>query len=382
MLGAASVGALAACWGGRSAGKMAWNEAPQVAAPLASEPTAETRSVVLVALDGVRWQEIFGGVDPELAARAGMAPREVIAADALLPNLYERMVRRGAALGAPGHGAEVRASGPNFISLPGYREMFSGAPDDRCTTNDCAPTDRKTIVDHIRDVSGRDEDVAVLSSWNMIDRAATGRPGRVVVSTGSTAGATRSKARVSERCAALLAEGERAAPWPGGDGYRPDRVTAPLALAYLEDARPRFLFVGLGDPDELAHASDYRGYLGSLQAADRFLGDLFALLDRSGEQGASTTVIVTTDHGRAANFHAHGGRSPESARVFLLAAGGAVPALGYVDAAPGRSLSSVAPTVLGLLGLGDSSGALDEPWLTAGVSPPWGPDARLSVRAR
>lgn len=346
----------------RSAPALALRPAPEA---------RETHAVVLVVLDGVRWQEVFLGADRAQLRRTGSPSDGALSAEELMPNLYRHIIARGFAIGAPGHGASFDATGPSFVSMPGYREIFSGAPDSTCKNNHCPRIDRITLVDQIRDASERDEDAAVIASWDLLDRTASSRPQRAVVSAGREVGSNRDRiTAASERCAALLAEGERAAPWPGHEGYRPDRITAPLALAYLEDARPRFLFVGLGDTDELAHASDYRGYLGALQGADRFLGDLAATLDRLGLL-ETTTILVTTDHGRAWNFHSHGRTEPESGRVFLAAAGGAVPTVGYAEARGGRTLSAVAPTILGLLGLGGASGALDEPWLQARRSAPW-----------
>ncbi|MCS6900538.1 MAG: alkaline phosphatase family protein [Polyangiaceae bacterium] len=325
----------------------------------------QTRSVVLVVLDGVRWQEIFLGTDRAQLRKIGASSTDALSAEQLLPNLY-RLISRGFALGAPGHGAPISASGPYFISMPGYREIFSGEPDSTCTSNTCPRIDRLTIVDRIRAASGRDEDAAVIASWDVLDRTAVFNPDSVVISTGQTLGANQHRiAAASPRCAELLREGRRAGAWPGHGGYRPDRITAPLALAYLEAVRPRFLFVGLGDTDEFAHASDYRGYLDALRAADRFLGDLSATLERL-DLLETTSILVTTDHGRAWNFHSHGRSEPESGRVFLIGAGGAIPTVGYAEARSGVTLSAVAPTILGLLGVGSAPGAVEEPWMAAG----------------
>ena len=78
--------------------------------------------VVLVVLDGVRWQDVFEGVDPELARRHGVPAAEVVPASALVPNLYRLAETRGAMIGAPGQGAPINATGPNYVSLPGYME--------------------------------------------------------------------------------------------------------------------------------------------------------------------------------------------------------------------------------------------------------------------
>jgi hypothetical protein len=307
-----------------------------------------TTPVILVVLDGVRWQEVFGGIDPRLAATHRAGP--VVGARSLLPSLYAALDARGAAVGAPGYGV-IAASGPNFVSLPGYTEIFGGRPPDGCQDNECAGASGPTIVDAVRDRAGSDSDVAVIASWAPIARAATRMPSRIVLSAGrqDVAGAHFLVDDTSTR--EVLDEGAHADPRPGHDGFRPDRYTAELALRYLESRRPAFLFVGLGEPDEYAHADDYRGYLASLRAADDFFGRLFAVLDRMGDRGRRSLVLVTADHGRAHDYRDHGAGLPESARVWLLALGGPVHARGFVQGPAARRLADVAPTIRQVVGL-------------------------------
>src|SRR5262249_17750956 len=115
--------------------------------------------------------------------------------------------------------------------------------------------------------------------------------------------------------------------------------------------------IGLGDMDEYAHKNDYRDYIASMQAADRTIGDVMNAVDAMGERGKRTTIMVTADHGRSDGFRSHGGDSPESARVFLIAAGGDIAQKGFVDAPKKRYLADVAPTMRNLLGLPQKSGA-------------------------
>src|SRR5678815_4769572 len=75
---------------------------PPLVAPRA--PAARTRNLILVTIDGVRWQDLFGG-----------APCHT-------PNL-RALGEAGVALGE--HAAPVMSSGPRFVSLPGYRETVS-----------------------------------------------------------------------------------------------------------------------------------------------------------------------------------------------------------------------------------------------------------------
>src|SRR5262245_49738743 len=86
--------------------------------------------VVIVTIDGVRWQEIFHGTDPEYAE-----PPRVDPPQSIVPNLYRLGTERGAFIGASGHGL-IEASGPEYISLPGYSEIFSGRSNHGCASNE------------------------------------------------------------------------------------------------------------------------------------------------------------------------------------------------------------------------------------------------------
>ena len=310
-----------------------------------------TENVVLVTIDGVRWQDVFGGVDPAMATMAGMRADDVVDAEGLMPNLYA-LARAGAVSGAPGHGRAMTATGPNYVSLPGYLEIFTGSRDVGCRTNGCDATKMRTFLDAARDnLAVRDEDIAVISSWDALARAASSAPHRIAMSAGRTGGVSREKVRVDDVAARLVDEGATAAAAPGDGDYRPDAYTAAIALRYLDVVRPRVMAVGLGDTDEYAHAGDYASYIQAIRRADQFLGDLRMHLKQMGKYGEQTTIVVTCDHGRSSGFTDHGWDAPESGRVWLITSGGAVPALGYLDEGGAEHLADIAPTLEALLGM-------------------------------
>ena len=349
------IGRAGATWGASPTPRVPPREASSfetTAGP--SERAAEERAesaVVLVVLDGVRWQEVFGGADRAMAEERGLNPLAWASPRALMPNLQRLLDTRAIALGAPGVGPHVTATGPQFISMPGYLEIFAGHPDPGCDSNDCARPPTRTVVDDVLESSGAD-DVAVVSSWPSIARAASADASRLVVSAGRKRVERGEVLRADEATAALLEHGAGLKAFPGDGDYRPDAMTGRVALRVLETERPRFLFVGLGDADEYGHRNDYHGYLEAVHASDAFLGDLFATLDQMGARGRHTTVLVTADHGRAYDFKDHGGRYPESGRVWLVAGGGDVHGHGLVAASRRHTLSDLAPTVRALLGIG------------------------------
>jgi hypothetical protein len=288
----------------------------------AVDPLAGSGPVILVTIDGARWQEIFEGSDTELSQVPHRRSRD------LVPHLDRLAHESGAAVGAPGRGA-IRATGPNFVSLPGYTEIFTGRAPIGCQDNTCATIATPTLLDEVHAAGGK---VAAFGSWELLERAISARPGSFVVSCGRSGDTS-------------------VDPWPGSGDFRPDRLTAKLALHHLETEMPDVLYVGLGEPDEYGHRGDYEGYLRALGEADAFVGELTAALGRMGKRGADTHLFVTADHGRASSFKHHGGGAPESARVWLIASGPSVVARGRVVSARERHLADVAPTLRRVIGL-------------------------------
>ena len=112
-----------------------------------SRPPGRTRNLVLITIDGVRWQEVFGGVDAQRARAARLPSCQVLSAAELLPNL-QLFAEGGISVGAPG-GSPMVASGPNFVSLPGYREILTGRAPRAATTTSAAHTAEPTLLDEL-----------------------------------------------------------------------------------------------------------------------------------------------------------------------------------------------------------------------------------------
>jgi hypothetical protein len=313
------------------------------------ENAHESTRLVLVTIDGVRWEDVLGGPDVTSASSPSPEPEA-------MPTLKRLVRERGIALGGPGCAHDVRASGPNFVSLPGYLEMFTGKTSS-CTHNYCPPVSTDTVIDEARAAAHREGDVAVFASWNKYGYAAAHDRRAIVMSTGASAISLRA-AKQDERLKFLLQVGQANAGFPGHVDYRPDLYTGRIALRYLETLTPRLLVVGLGDADEQAHRGDIPGYRRAIQRADDFIADLDRTLARMGEDGKKTAVIVTTDHGRAHSLRAHGASFPESQRVFVAAFGAGIAHRGVTCATEPLRLSHIAGVMRTLLALDDKRGPL------------------------
>jgi len=306
---------------------------------------ATSEIVVVMALDGVRWQEILKGVDPHFGKNVDRRRITSNAPEAVTPNLHAIAKRGGVLLGSDD--ARISASSPSTVSLPGYSEIFSGRTP-LCASNDCGPTQHETLLDEWHTARPKAR-LAVVSSWSRIPYAAAKNTAPLDISAGRSLVTNKDALCATPELCEELENGRRIAAWPGDGDYRPDHATARVALAYLRANKPHFAFIGLGDTDEHAHHGDYPSYLNALHSADEVLGAVYQWLQEQERNGTRTLLIVTADHGRSSGFSQHT-NCPEAARVWALIAGSGVTARER-PLTLGHRLADIAPTIREFVGL-------------------------------
>src|SRR5262249_14452721 len=105
-------------------------------------------NVLVVTLDGFRWQEVFAGADEsllndktggvrDLAGLKRRYWRDTPAArrEALLPFFWGNIAKHGQVFGNPARKAAARSTNGLKFSYPGYSEMFCGLVDPRIDSN-------------------------------------------------------------------------------------------------------------------------------------------------------------------------------------------------------------------------------------------------------
>ncbi|MBL8956879.1 MAG: alkaline phosphatase family protein [Myxococcaceae bacterium] len=252
-------------------------------------PNAPTgHSVVLVTLDGVRWQELFLGEDPLLVRE----PKPIF------ERFWAELAPRGQVYGDPTNGEDVRAATATNASLPAYMSLYAEVAQG-CFTNECGRIGVRTLADRLHDELGfAREQVQVIAAWRKLELAVSSRDEVAEVEAG-----------------AVNAPGEGHAPERAliAEGYESDRLPV-LALREKLPERPRFLHLALWDSDRYGHQGDYARYVNVLRAYDRLLIEISEGLDDQ------TALVVTTDHGRgiADQWSEHGPQLPASSRVWAF----------------------------------------------------------------
>jgi hypothetical protein len=319
--------------------------------------------VLIVTMDGVRWQEVFGGATRELiSAKAGGVAdttgllrrfwRESAEArrTALMPFLWSTISGEGRLLGDSTVGSVVRITNGKWFSYPGYNELLTGAADDRIDSNDKIPNPNISVLEWLNRQAGFRNRVAAFASWDVLPFILnTERSGLPANGDGPPVRNPRTDVeRTMNDLAALLP--------PYWGNVRFDAVTMQGALHYLKTRKPRVLYVMLGDTDEWAHERRYDLYLDAANRGDRFLKILWESIQTMPEYRGKTALLVATDHGRGAgeDWTDHGRKVPAAERIwFGLLGPGLVPSGGQSSAINQGSFtqSQFAATIAAAVGL-------------------------------
>ena len=322
-----------------------------------------TENVVLVTLDGMRWQEVFGGADsslfrqsknyftdrPALQRQFGEGTPEQRRA-ALMPFLWGTVAQQGQLYGNRSAGSLVNVTNNEWFSYPGYNELLTGAADNvRIRSNDAVPNPNVSVLEVLNQQPAFRGKVAAFGSWEIfpaiLNEKRSGLPVNAGMRPAAGPGLTPRELLLNE----LLVT----APSPFGE-ERLDAFTNYYALEYLKKRKPRVLYLAFGDTDDFAHGGEYGAYLHAARYTDDFLRQLWAYLQSDPQYRDKTTLFITTDHGRGAattgQWKSHGAQVPGSDQIWLAAIGPDTPAR---SPAPAGQLyqNQLAATLAQLLGL-------------------------------
>ncbi len=84
-------------------------------------------------------------------------------------------------------------------------------------------------------------------------------------------------------------------------GLREDSSTRDKAISVLQQYHPQLMLVHFDDPDFFAHQADSVAYINAIKASDEFTFSIWNYLQSDSFYKNTTTVFITTDHGRHLN---------------------------------------------------------------------------------
>lgn len=320
-----------------------------------------TENVFLITTDGLRWNEIFGGVDEQMINKAfgGISDTNAFRAkfwratpearrEALFPFLWGTVARQGQVFGNRARGSDVRVMNTQNFSYPGYNEFLTGYADPLIDSNDKKLNANTNVFEWLNTRPRFRGRVAAAVNWDVLPWVLnTPRSGIPVWSGFDVPSGTRRLA-VPAALTEMVESGRTI--W---SGVLLDTFVGYAARHTVREMKPRAMYISYGETDDWAHEGAYERYTRAAHEFDRFIAGLWQLCESMPAYRGKTSFVIAADHGRGPGPMAwknHGREIQDSAYLWLAVLGPDTAPLGERSNVPLVHQAQIAATVAALVG--------------------------------
>jgi hypothetical protein len=325
--------------------------------------SSERPKIILITLDGLRWQELFNGADPLLIANTDYVQdtadtkkhfrraQPEARRKALFPFLWTEVVRIGQLHGNRDLGSKVDLTNTMWFSYPGYNEILTGIADDtRIDSNEKIDNPNETILEIAQKDALYKDRIAAFGSWDVFPFIVNENRSGVPVNAGFELAEGKGLSAREQFLNQL--QPQVPSPW---SSVRLDAFTHHYALEYMKRKQPDLLYIAYGETDDFAHDGNYEAYLKSARNTDALIMELWEYTQQDPYYKDRTIFIVTTDHGRGTTpletWKSHGSEVAGAGQVWLILFGKDIVPLGEVSREEQLYSTQIAPFIHEILGL-------------------------------
>ena len=264
-------------------------------------------NLIVITTDGLRWQEVFNGMDFALAnhkkfnhgdsaylynkyGSISVSERQV----KLLPFFWQSMAKKGLLFGNRFKENKVDVANPHWFSYPGYNEIFTGYPDSAINSNNYPPNPYQNVLGFLQTQKPYQNKVIAFGAWDAYNRILNEAASGFSVINGFENLSSILKDPQTKMLEEMLQ-----------NSYKPfkeveclDVFTHQQAKYYLATKRPKVMYISYGETDEWAHEGNYSAYLDAANQVDRWVADLWQWIQSTPGYKDNTYLLITTDHGR------------------------------------------------------------------------------------
>ena len=317
-----------------------------------------TPNLFLVTIDGIRWQEIFNGLDerildinsytndPSLLKEMYGSADGTESRNKIMPFLWNIIAKRGQIRGNRAYSNCMNVANWYKFSYPGYNELLTGNPDRKFIPNTPVLNKNEHVLELINRQPAYCGKVAAFTSWNLFPFILNKQRCNFYINSGYAA------LQRPDTISTLLDSLQQYMAAKGST--RHDEITYLAAREYIRQEHPKVLFLSFGEADEYAHHGQYDNYIRSIANTDRMIGELWAMIQADPFYKNNTTLLITTDHGRGqkeTTWTDHLFLIRGSGAVWMAAIGPGVAPIGEVKEKQKTYQKQMAPTIADLLGL-------------------------------
>ena len=301
----------------------------------------KTDNVILITLDGVRWEDVFTGADRDLyqnkdyvkdfeGTKEYWVDDYKLRREKLMPFMWKTIAKEGQLYGNVEKGSVMELKNPHWFSYPSYSEILVGYVDPTRNSNASENNPNVTVLEFIHNQPGFKNRVAAFCSWDVFDYIINEERAGFVVNSGQEEFHGLKGNRQAELINKLMFK--IPVPWAS---VRFDAFTFYLSFNYLKAKKPRLLYLAFDGTDEYAHDGQYDQYLYSMNRLDGYIKSIWDWVQSNSGYRNKTTMIITTDHGRGdkilKEWRSHGSSIKGSKKVWLAIIGPDTPSTGEIE---------------------------------------------------
>lgn len=307
------------------------------------------QNLILISVDGLRWQEVFQGADSLLIKdKKYWASTEQERRKKLMPFLWGAMEKEGQLYGNREYGNKVNLRNEYWFSYPGRSETLCGYYDPRINSNSYPNNPNLNVLEFMNAQKGYEGKVVTFASWDALGRILNrDRNGMLVNLPGEDV-----KGRKLSEAQELANEIQHYVPEYFGE-CRPDALTFAMTKAYMQASRPKVVHIDFADTDNYGHSGDYNKYLDAAHFIDAMIANLWEVIQADPFYKDKTAILVYPDHGRGIGdkWTSHGTSAPHCDETWLTALGPGITPLGELRTTGQIYQDQIAQTAAKLLGL-------------------------------
>lgn len=325
----------------------------------------KTENVFIFTLDGLRWQDVFNGMDEDLLKNTTYS-RNVEemknryeggllnpSRSKIMPFLWKTVAEKGVIIGNRKYGNKANIINKYSVSYPGYSEMFCGfADDEEIKSNKAIYNPNPNVLEFIHNIPTYTGKVCAFTSWEKFQYILNDQRSTFDINAGIESMPKKENLNEKEKMLYTMQD-QLFNLW--SNPIRQDILTYKIAKEYVEKNKPNVVYIGFNDTDEYAHIGFYEGYLASANMLDKLIEEMWNYVQSTPEYKDKTTFIITCDHGRGdkvkSEWTEHSNKIEGADQVWLAAIGPDIKKQGELKKEMQTYQQQLPATIFKLLGL-------------------------------
>lgn len=323
----------------------------------------QTENIIIITTDGLRWQEVFKGMDATLANdnRYNEGDSSYIFATywgkneqenrkKLMPFFWTVMEKNGQIYGNRNFVNNVNNANQFWFSYPGYSEMLTGYADPLINANSYPPNPHVTVLEYLNQQPKLNGKVAAFAAWEAFDRIINEERSGIPVASAFDLFGGKNPTAKQKLINNMLTNSYK--PWLKDECL--DVFTHYGAMEELKTNKPKVLYIAYGETDEWAHGRKYRSYLDAANQVDAWIKQIWDYVQSDPQYRNKTSLFISTDHGRGdktkSEWTSHGSDVGGADEIWFAVMGPGIKAKGEIKTSMQLYQKQFAQTFANLMG--------------------------------